>query len=188
MDNLHCIVFRCAYYLFLFNIAYSCYEQMWDGLFFQTATLRELGLRVQLGHAPGRHCPMREPCHKDFRVIHTNGIHQVYVDFCRCQPVPHHVQLLRLAWWPGTPIEPKTCTTMDALQQFDILNAQGKLTASLPSATIACSSIYPTIWGYLGCRCISIGLVSLNVYLYIYCRISYLPSSLWFESIDIQKH
>jgi hypothetical protein len=101
---------------------------MWNGLFFQRSTLHELGLRVQLGHAPGRFCSSREACHKDFRVIHTNGIHRVNVDFCRCQAIPHHVQLLRIAWWPGTPIDPKTCTTMEALQQFDLLNVQGKVT------------------------------------------------------------
>jgi len=116
-------------YLYHISVTHSRRKQMWNGLFFQTATLHELGLRVQLGHAPGHHCTSREPCHKDFRVIHTNGIHKVNVDFCRCQSVPHHLQLLRLAWWPGTPLVPKTCTTMEALKQFDMLNVQGKLTA-----------------------------------------------------------
>ena|ERR1700683_1153599 len=101
---------------------------MWNGLFFQRSTLKELGLRVQLGHSPGQFCPTREPACKDFVVIHTNGIHLVNVDYCRCNSLPHRTQLLRTAWWPATPIEPKTCATMEVLRHFQHLNLQGKLT------------------------------------------------------------
>src|ERR1700683_3596210 len=101
---------------------------MWNGLFFQSMTLKELGLRVQLGHTPGQHCPTQEPANKDFVVIHTNGIHIVNVDFCRCDALPHRTQLLRTAWWPATPLDPKTCATMDVWHHFQLLNLQGKLT------------------------------------------------------------
>lgn len=62
-------------------------------------------------------------------VIHTNGIHMVGVDFCRCRGVPHHKQLLRIAWWPATPLAPKTCATMECLRQFHLLNLQANVTA-----------------------------------------------------------
>jgi hypothetical protein len=104
------------------------HTQMWNGLFFQRSTLKELGLRVQLGHPPGQFCPTREPACKDFVVVHTNGIHLVNVDFCRCDSLPHRTQLLRVAWWPATPLEPKTCATMEVLRHFQLLNLQGKLT------------------------------------------------------------
>jgi hypothetical protein len=102
--------------------------QMWNGLFFQRSSLRDLGLRVTLGHAPGRFCPTKEEGHKNFVVIDRNGIHNVNVDFCRCSDVPHRNQLLRIGWWPATPLEPQTCATMSVLRHFHQLNLQGKTT------------------------------------------------------------
>ena len=103
-------------------------NQMWNGCFFQRSSLKVLGLRVQLGHPPGRFCPTKESGHKNFAVIHTNGIHSVAVDFCRCVHVEHRTQLLRIGWWPATPLEPQTCATMTVLRHFHLLNLQGKVT------------------------------------------------------------
>jgi hypothetical protein len=83
---------------------------------------------MQLGHPLGWHCPMREPGHKEFAVIDSNGIHLVLVNFCRCAPVPHRMQLLRIGWWLATLLEPQTCATMSVLRQFHLLNLQGKVT------------------------------------------------------------
>lgn len=88
-----------------------------------------MGLRIQLGHRIGDRCPTREPGHKSFTIIHINGIHQVNVDFCRCVDVPHYRQLLAIGWWPATPLEPRSCATIDVLRHFQVLNLQGKLTA-----------------------------------------------------------
>ena len=101
---------------------------MWNGLYFQRSSLKTLGLRVQLGHPPGRFCPTKQPGHKDFAVIDTNGIHSVAVDFCRCVQVEHRSQLLRIGWWPATPLEPQTCATMAVLRHFHLLNLQGNVT------------------------------------------------------------
>lgn len=103
-------------------------HQKWNGLFYQRCTLKELGLRIQLGHAPGRFCPTALAANKDFHVMHTNGIHNVAINYCRCVDVPYHIQLLRIGWWPATPKVPKTCGTFTMLQQFHILNLQGKIT------------------------------------------------------------
>lgn len=63
-------------------------------------------------------------------MLHTNGIHIVHIMFCRCSTaIPWHVQLLRIGWFPATPIKPQTCATMECLRQFQYLNLQGKLTA-----------------------------------------------------------
>ncbi|KAJ7700970.1 hypothetical protein B0H14DRAFT_2648615 [Mycena olivaceomarginata] len=50
---------------------------------FRRVSLKTLGLRVQLGHY-GQTCNTPIPAHKNFMVIHTNGMHKVGVDFCGC--------------------------------------------------------------------------------------------------------
>ena len=102
---------------------------MWNGLFFQRSSLQALGLCVQLGHPPGRFCPTKEPSHQNFVVIDTNGIHLVMVDFCRCVNIEHRNQLLRIGWWPATPLKPQTCATMAVLRNFHLLNLQDKVTS-----------------------------------------------------------
>ncbi|KAF7974955.1 hypothetical protein HWV62_10677 [Athelia sp. TMB] len=102
--------------------------QKWNRSFFERTTLRALGLRVQLGHAAGHFCPSFKVGNKDFVVIHTNGIHSIHLEFCRCRSVPRHVQLLRAGWFPATPLKPQTCATMEVLRQFHTLHLQGKVT------------------------------------------------------------
>jgi len=62
--------------------------------------LKELGLRVQLGHSQANSVQRENAC-KDFVVIHTNGIHLVNVDYCVATRSPI-APLLRTAWWPST--------------------------------------------------------------------------------------
>jgi CxC2 like cysteine cluster associated with KDZ transposases len=102
---------------------------MWNGKFFQRSTLRDLGLRVQLGHAFGHSCPTRLAANATFRVIHSNGIHHVAVDQCRCNETLLYKQLLRIGWWPATPIDPRSAATFEVLRHFQLLNLQGKVTA-----------------------------------------------------------
>jgi hypothetical protein len=102
---------------------------MWNGLFFQRTTLRDLGLRIQLGHAYGCSCPTKLAANVNFRVIHSTGIHHVAIDQCRCHAgIDLHKQLLRIGWWPATPLEPKTAATFEVLRHFHLLNLQGKVT------------------------------------------------------------
>jgi hypothetical protein len=104
--------------------------QEWNGSFFERLCLRDLGLRIQLNHPPGSICQWRSAGHKNFVVLHTNGIHLVNVDFCGCNPtVSNKRQLLRTSWWPATPLEPQTCATFTLLNQFHILSLQGKTSA-----------------------------------------------------------
>ncbi|KDQ65191.1 hypothetical protein JAAARDRAFT_91545, partial [Jaapia argillacea MUCL 33604] len=92
-------------------------------------SLKNIGLHVQLGHSPGNVCPTRYSGHKDFVVLHMNGIHQVTLDYCACRGLHRHMQLLMAGWWPATPLEPQTCATLHVLRHFQLLNLQGKLTA-----------------------------------------------------------
>ncbi|KAJ7152150.1 hypothetical protein C8R43DRAFT_1127232 [Mycena crocata] len=109
----------------------------WGGRNFVRKSLRELGLCVQLGHAPlqpgggpGEACTFRTHGHKDFIVLHTNGIHKVRVDYCGCgRPGKFYQrdQLLDACWWPATPKEPQTCCTFTMLRHFHALNTIGKV-------------------------------------------------------------
>ncbi|KAJ6493371.1 hypothetical protein C8R45DRAFT_1053016 [Mycena sanguinolenta] len=107
--------------------------ECWEGGRFKRVSLQSLGLRVQLGHCWGEPCPQPRPGHKKSRVIHTNGIHDVSVDFCRCRDEllvgSRRQQLLRQSWYPATHREPQTCTTFRTLEQFHIMTLQGKVTA-----------------------------------------------------------
>ncbi|KAJ7641080.1 hypothetical protein FB45DRAFT_1021856 [Roridomyces roridus] len=101
--------------------------------------LRELGLRVQLGHPPGVVCPHRTTAASDFTLYDITGVHEIAVDFCGChtvlsedsqlQALPRRQQLLRACWWPATVKNPNTCATFGVLRLFQILNCLGKLSA-----------------------------------------------------------
>ncbi|KAL6298299.1 hypothetical protein BKA93DRAFT_754282 [Sparassis latifolia] len=99
-----------------------------SGTYFKRTNLHELVLVVQLGHRPGILCGLRdEP--RSITVLHTNGVHTVKVAFCACSGVPEHKQFLWFGWWPATPLEPRSCTTMCLLRLFHTLNLQGKIMA-----------------------------------------------------------
>jgi hypothetical protein len=125
-------VSRCATIIFLLFglVKLITSGQEWNGSFFERLYLRDLGLRIQLNHPPGSICQWRTAGHKNFVVLHTNGIHSVNIDFCGCSPaVSCKRQLLRTSWWPATPLEPQTCATFTLLNQFHLLSLQGKTSA-----------------------------------------------------------
>ncbi|KAJ7231211.1 hypothetical protein C8J57DRAFT_1092013, partial [Mycena rebaudengoi] len=76
--------------------------EKWNGTFFDWITLQSLGLRIQLGHRQGERCPEVRAGHTDFVVLHTNGIHELTVNFCDCENVaeagPPEMRLLRAGW------------------------------------------------------------------------------------------
>ncbi|KAJ7820776.1 hypothetical protein B0H14DRAFT_2599756 [Mycena olivaceomarginata] len=106
--------------------------ERWDGTEFKRVTLKSMGVRVQLGHHIGETCPRPITGHKNFTVIHTNGIHDVAVDFCGCRDEifvgSRRQQLLRRSWYPATHREPQTCSTLVVLEMFHIMTLQGKVT------------------------------------------------------------
>ncbi|KIK35562.1 hypothetical protein CY34DRAFT_16941 [Suillus luteus UH-Slu-Lm8-n1] len=57
--------------------------QQWNGVFFESLSLKTLGLQVQLGHPIGQTCILPQPAfNNDFVLIDTNGIHELGLDFC----------------------------------------------------------------------------------------------------------
>ncbi|KAF7316918.1 hypothetical protein HMN09_00425900 [Mycena chlorophos] len=86
----------------------------WEGGYFRKTTLKEFG-----------------PAHRDFTVLHDNGIHNVAVDFCGCHlhgQTRHDRQLLQMRWFPSTNNRPQTCATFTCLDKFHALTLHSKCT------------------------------------------------------------
>jgi hypothetical protein len=108
------------------------WSQEWNGECFERITLKEMGLRIQLGHTGFETCDNPVAAHQDFTVIHWNGIHPAAVDYCGCasahQAGERREQVLRRSWFPATTLEPQTCATFRLLEVFHIMTLQGKVT------------------------------------------------------------
>lgn len=106
--------------------------QKWNGRYFEQVSLKSLGLRMQLGHRRGEICVNPTQCPSDdFTIIHSNGLHEVGLDFCGCgkESQLHTVQLLRSRLFPATIVNPKTAITMATLDLFSILSYESKMSA-----------------------------------------------------------
>ncbi|KDR70910.1 hypothetical protein GALMADRAFT_144380 [Galerina marginata CBS 339.88] len=88
----------------------------WTGVKFTPISLKDMGLKVQLNHA-SLFCSNPIPCHTAFLLLHTNGIHQISIQYCGCtRAIPHHLQLLRRGFYPATQLIIKTCVTFSLLR------------------------------------------------------------------------
>ncbi|KAG1888370.1 hypothetical protein F4604DRAFT_1916291 [Suillus subluteus] len=105
--------------------------QQWNGVFFESSSLKTLGLRVQLGHPIGQPCILPQLAfNNDFVLIDTNGLHELGLDFCGCETSETHVkQLLRHGWFPSTPTDPRTAATFRLLHYYQILSFESKASA-----------------------------------------------------------
>ena len=103
------------------------YQEWTDG-FFKKVTLLHLALVVPLGdHDTNSPCGLSQ--RKRIVVLHTNGVHEVNVSICGCRlNLDVFRQLLRVSWYPATPLQPETCATVDLLELFHSTNLQGNLT------------------------------------------------------------
>ncbi|KIL54938.1 hypothetical protein M378DRAFT_46403, partial [Amanita muscaria Koide BX008] len=101
----------------------------WNGCFFEPASLKQLGLVVQLNHV------LNEPClnpsqafNDDFVILDLDGIHSVALRYCNChRTVPRPTQLLRSRLFPATVIEPKTAATFRLLEAYQLLSFTSKV-------------------------------------------------------------
>jgi hypothetical protein len=74
-------------------------------------------------------CANPIPCHSSLLVLHTNGIHDVAIQYCGCsRAIPNHIQLLRRRFYPASQINVKTCAT------FELLDMQHKLSLTTKAA------------------------------------------------------
>lgn len=93
-------------------------------------SLKELGLRVQLGHSVGA-CPTPGQRCSKMIVGDVTGFHEVDVQFCDCfhsDGTYLYVwqQLLQLGWFPASHERPTTAFTFRLLNFLHQLNLQAK--------------------------------------------------------------
>jgi len=95
-----------------------CTLQHWINNKFVQISLKELGLKLQLNHT-SMSCTVLIPCHSELLVLHTNGIHEVAIQFCGCtSAIPQHLQLLRQGLYPASQITVRTCASFELLKQL----------------------------------------------------------------------
>lgn len=104
--------------------------EAWADNHFRRDTLAALGLRIQLGHPVGQPCAKPTPARRKMAIVHTNGIHQVNLDYCGCERAAaagnFRQQLLRARLYPATDQSPMTCTTFPCLEAVHLQNVQSK--------------------------------------------------------------
>jgi hypothetical protein len=105
--------------------------QRWNQKCFEHCTLRDLGLRVQLGHVHGEPCPNPRPAVNDrFVIVDSDGIHTVALDFCGCSLTqPLATQLMRARLFPATLNDPRTAASFRVLETFQMLSFTAKTSA-----------------------------------------------------------
>ncbi|KAG5219830.1 CxC2 domain-containing protein [Salix suchowensis] len=103
----------------------------WNGNYFAPRSLKELGLRIQLGHPCGEHCTNPQPAFDDaFTIIDSMCVHEVSLDFCGCKTAKLPIiQLLCHRLFPATSVAPRTAATFAALDHFHMLSLEGKVSA-----------------------------------------------------------
>lgn len=112
----------------VFNFSSNIYQR-WNGAFFSSETLQNIGQQIQIGHDDDG-CPAPTSKSTNFEVLDTSGQHTVTVTFCGCPGAQHpRVQLLRMQWFPASMERPNSAFTFDLLNTFQLLNLQGKLSA-----------------------------------------------------------
>ncbi|KAF7324472.1 CxC2 domain-containing protein [Mycena kentingensis (nom. inval.)] len=116
--------------------------ERWNGTFFEIMSLKQLGLRIQLGHPSGEACPgtlardaMRDPAADtrevdDFCVVDVNGVHEVAIDFCTCSREQERaIQLVRARLYPATSTRPRSAATFRVMRLFHLVSLEAKSSA-----------------------------------------------------------
>ncbi|KAG2051233.1 hypothetical protein BDR06DRAFT_890287, partial [Suillus hirtellus] len=101
----------------------------WDGVSFYSTTLKSMGICLQLGHTSGVRCINLLPAFNDnFVIIDYNSIYKVGLYFCGCVSAqPHIIQLLCAHLFPATTVDLKTAATFQALEYFQMLSFESKV-------------------------------------------------------------
>lgn len=95
--------------------------QEWTGTYFKRTSLVNLGAVVPLCHS-GQSCPNRLPTPgRRIVVVHTNGIHHIHAQYCRCaRAASEAIQLTQSRLFPATMDAPQTAFTFDVLRDFHV--------------------------------------------------------------------
>ncbi|KAL0567046.1 hypothetical protein V5O48_014951 [Marasmius crinis-equi] len=105
--------------------------EMWNGSFFETKTLKSLGLIFQLAHPSKVVCGFPRRCREGFVVVDVDYIQEVNIQFCMCQERTvigdYFQQLMRRSLFAATVEEPHTAFTFRSLAFFHTLTLTGKV-------------------------------------------------------------
>ncbi|KAJ7707970.1 hypothetical protein B0H14DRAFT_2646717 [Mycena olivaceomarginata] len=108
-------------------------SQQWQGSFFTPRTLKDMGLRIQLGHwkPNNRVCSVPDPApNDDFVIVHENGVHPVHLDYCGCgRGGLRKVQLLRARLWAAMTTHLRTTATFSVLRSYHLHSFESKCAA-----------------------------------------------------------
>ncbi|CAK5264037.1 unnamed protein product [Mycena citricolor] len=86
------------------------------------------------GFTPCNACKKSDGTHRykttTFCIVHSNGIHEVNLDYCECAGAPmHSVQLLRSKLYPATTLRPASAATFEVLRGYQLLSFETKCSA-----------------------------------------------------------
>ena len=110
----------------LLRVVNTYAPQVWNGSFFDDATLTAAGLIVQLGHRFGDTCSAPSNL-KDLMVFDISGVHRLVVRYCGCdRTLSKYRQLLRKRWFPAMINRPATAFSYNTLDLFSKLQDQSK--------------------------------------------------------------
>ena len=98
----------------------------WNGTYFKRISLSSLGAALRLGHH-GEKCQNRLPGPgRNTVIVHTNGVHQICIEYCRCEDIPEIVQLARFRLFPTTVERTETAFTFEVLNNFHMHSLTSK--------------------------------------------------------------
>jgi len=104
--------------------------ERWTGTHFTSTSLQALGYILHLGHN-GKHCPNvdhRKAHPRPMTIVHTNGSHQMLVQFCHCFQAPSDtIQLSNAQLFPATMDHPQTAFSFAVLDHFHQLTLSSKI-------------------------------------------------------------
>lgn len=105
--------------------------QKWTGRYFERHSLFKLKFLLCLGH-DGARCPQASDIDlkKELVVVHINGVHQLNVLFCACEPrAARPEQLLRSSLFPASWDKVETVFTFQLLKHHHLETLQSRTTS-----------------------------------------------------------
>jgi hypothetical protein len=105
--------------------------QQWNGQFFDSATLLNLGYILHSGH-DSHECPHSSSAHDTLIcIVDVLGVFHHKLRWCCCQDAePHYAQLLRLGLYPASVERPETAFTFSLLDYFQVDAVECKTSAN----------------------------------------------------------
>jgi hypothetical protein len=93
----------------------------WNGNYFITTSLQNLGFVLHVGHE-GSECPKaQEYAEGEFTVVDIAGVYHHRLSWCRCSDAPSRsIQLLQRSLYPSTVQYPRTAFTFRLLRYYHV--------------------------------------------------------------------